>query len=148
MNKGIMIITANFYQNYEQMLLDAAIAELGRVGMGYEVIKVPGCFEIPAALAMAIKSSNYAGFIVLGCVIKGQTSHYDYVCAETMRGIGYLSVKHNIALGTGIITALDDVQAEERANPLKKNLGAKAALACIDMMTIQANLKNEAAADI
>ena len=135
--KKILIISAGFYKDYEQMLLDGATVELDKAGVKYKTIEVPGCFEIPAALAMAIETSKYDGFITLGCVIRGQTTHYDYVCTESARGINQLAMDKKIAVGFGIITAENDEQAFARADKKEKNVGGRAALACLAMIAIK-----------
>lgn len=135
--KEILIISAGFYKDYESMLLTGACFELDKAGASYEILNVPGCFEIPAALSMAIKNGSYRGFITLGCVIRGETTHYDYVCMESARGINYLAVKHQAAVGFGIITAENDNQALVRADTKQKNTGGRAALACIAMLNIK-----------
>jgi 6,7-dimethyl-8-ribityllumazine synthase len=138
--KKILIITAGFYKNYEQLLLNAAIAELDKAGVKHKTLEVPGCFEIPAALSMAIKSNKYDGFVTLGCVIRGETTHYDYVCNECARGINQLAMEKNVAVGFGIITAENDKQALVRSDAAQKNVGGRAALACLAMIEIKEKL--------
>lgn len=135
--KRILIITAGFYKDYEQMLLQGAKAELEKASAIHETLEVPGCFEIPAALSMAITSYKYDGFIALGCVIRGETTHYDYVCMESARGINELAIRHNAAIGFGIITAENDAQALVRADIKQKNVGGRAAIACLAMLDIK-----------
>ena len=135
--KKILIITAGFYKDYEQMLLQGAKSELEKSGVAHEILEVPGCFEIPAALSIAVKTNSYDGFIALGCVIRGETTHYDYVCNESARGINHLAMKHGVAVGFGIITAETDEQAFMRADPKQKNLGGRAASACITMIALK-----------
>lgn len=135
--KKILIISAGFYQDYETMLLEGAKAELKKAGREFEIMNVPGCFEIPSALCMAIKTDAYSGFIALGCVIRGETTHYDYVCLESARGINHLAMKYQIAVGYGIITAENDSQAFVRADVKQKNVGGRAANACLTMIDIK-----------
>ena len=135
--KKILIITAGFYKDYQQMLLSGAGAELEKSGVKYKTLEVPGCFEIPAALGMAIASGKYDGFVTLGCVIRGQTTHYDYVCNESARGINQLAIDKNVSVGFGIITAENDEQAFVRADPKQKNVGGRAAAACLAMIDIK-----------
>ena len=119
------------------MLLGGATEVFDRAGVKYKTLEVPGCFEIPAALSMAIKSGKYDGFVTLGCVIRGQTTHYDYVCSESARGINQLAIDKNAAVGFGIITAENDEQALARADAAQKNVGGRAAEACLAMMDIK-----------
>ncbi len=135
--KRILIITAGFYKDYEQMLLQGAKAELEKASATHEILEVPGCFEIPAALSMAIASGKYDGFIALGCVIRGETTHYDYVCMESARGINELAIRHNAAVGFGLITSENDAQALVRADIKQKNVGGRAAIACLAMLDIK-----------
>jgi 6,7-dimethyl-8-ribityllumazine synthase len=135
--KKILIIEARFYENLAYSLADGAISVLEKSAYEFERISVPGAFEIPAAISMAIASGKYAGFIALGCVIRGETTHYDYVCGESARGINELALKHNAAIGFGIITAENGIQAEVRADKTKKNVGGRAAEACLAMLLLK-----------
>ncbi len=138
----ILIIEATFYQDIGTKLSKAAISELEASGYSYNHIKVPGCFEIPAALAMAIEQNPHDGYIALGCVIKGETSHYDYVCMESARGLNEIAINKQIALGYGIITAFNVPQVFERSSNDDNNVGKRAAIACIQMIEIKNKLKN------
>ncbi len=119
------------------MLLDGALEKIKNSEYEYDVIKVPGVFEIPATIAMAETSRKYSGYITLGCVIRGETTHYDYVCQESARGINYLAMKFKTAIGYGVVTAENEDQAIDRADPSKKNKGSDAANACLEMMEIK-----------
>lgn len=103
----IIIVQATFYQDISKMLLEGAIAKIKENGYDYEVINVPGAFEIPTAIAMIIKSALYknevAGYVALGCVIRGETTHYDYVCLESARGINKLAMKHQLPIGMALL---------------------------------------------
>jgi 6,7-dimethyl-8-ribityllumazine synthase len=136
----ILIIEANFYRDIAAHLSDAAITVLNEANHTYDKIEVPGCFEVPTALAMAIDTSRYDGYIALGCVIRGETSHYDYVCNETARGLNSLARKHRLALGFGIITANTPEQAYARSDKDEHNVGQRAAQTCIHMLTLKHQL--------
>lgn len=136
----ILIIEANFYQDIAKNLSDAAISVLKKEGCIYERIEVPGCFEIPTALAMALTRSSYDGYIALGCVIRGETSHYDYVCSESARGLNDLARSHQLALGYGIITANTPAQAYARCDNNDHNVGARAARTCLHMLDLKQQL--------
>ena len=136
----ILIIEATFYKDIAKNLADAALAVLKTASATYDTIQVPGCFEIPAALAMAIGSKRYDGYIALGCVIRGETSHYDYVCGESARGLNTLAYEHRIAVGYGIITANTQKQANARCKNDTHNVGARAASACLAMINLQKKL--------
>lgn len=138
--KKILIISAGFYEQYEEMLMEGATYALDKAKKKYKILKVPGCFEIPAALSMAIKNDSYSGFVTLGCVIRGQTSHYDHVCNEVVRGINKLAIDNNIAVGLGVITAENDEQAAARADIRQKDVGGRAAQACLAMQVIKSKM--------
>ena len=136
----VLILEARFYEDIADQLVAGAVGALAAAGASHERISVPGAFELPAALAMAIDSGRYDGFIALGCVIRGETSHYEHVCGECARGLAMLAERHRIALGFGVVTAENREQAWERAATDRKNKGADAAQACLAMMAIRAPL--------
>ena len=100
----ILIAEARFYDDIADELVEGAKAVLDAAGATFETVAVPGAYELPAAVRMAIESGRFDGYIALGCVIRGETSHYDYVCGESARGLMMLCTKHGIALGYGILT--------------------------------------------
>ena len=101
----------------------------------YEIRYVPGVFEIPLLISGNIEEFN--AFIALGCVVKGETPHFDFICSAATNAIMDLSIKHNKIITNGIITCLNTKQAEERANPNKKNKGGEAAKAIINSFGIK-----------
>lgn len=113
-----------------------ALAESGEA-VEIETIMVPGAFEVPGAIAMAADSNQWDGYIALGCVIRGDTTHYDYVCGESARGLMTLAVERRLAVGLGILTVEDEKQALIRANRHEKNKGKDAALACLEMIKLR-----------
>lgn len=140
----IMIVEARFYADIADELVRGAIAELDRSGATYERFSVPGAFEIPAAIQFAVKSLDFYsgrrrfdGYVALGCVIRGETTHYDYVCGESARGLQELSLRHTLAIGNGILTVENREQAWARAAMDKKNKGGGAARACLDMIELK-----------
>lgn len=139
-----MIAEARFYEDIADELAKGAIAELEKIGATYERIAVPGCLELPGAIHFAIKGMEYYtgrrrfdGYIALGCVIRGETTHYDYVCSESMRGLQNLVLQYSIALGNGVLTCEDDDQAMVRAKIGGKNKGGGAAQAAIAMLDVK-----------
>ncbi len=122
------------------MMRDAAIAEFKKTQIDYEIITVPGVFEIPAAISFACEKS-FLGYLVLGCVIRGETDHYDHVTRESAFGINKLAMKHKLAIGNGIVTANNLAQALERADPTKKNRAGAAARACLEMIKLKAKFE-------
>ena len=150
MAKGprVLIVEARFYEDISDQLAEGAIAALEEAGVSYKRIAVPGAFEVPAVIRFAIRSmevrsaeQRYAGFIALGCVIRGETDHYDHICRETSRALMDLSVNYSVALGFGILTCENHEQAWARAAVDQKNKGADAAKACLRMMELKKTLR-------
>tara|TARA_B100000686_G_C16557407_1_gene845936 strand:+ start:279 stop:734 length:456 start_codon:yes stop_codon:yes gene_type:complete len=141
--QSILIVEARFYTDVADQLVEGAVHCLESSGISYERIDVPGVFEIPAAVGMAIHSfgagfgANYLGFVALGCVIRGETTHYDYVCGESARALMDLTTEHSLALGFGILTCENITQARIRADIKKKNKGGEAARACLRMIEVK-----------
>ena len=134
----ICIIISNFYPSISKMLLDGAINKLKKNNIkNYKIIKVPGTLEIPTVVATLI--NKYKGFIVLGCVIKDQTPHFNYLCNSVFTSLINLSVKYKKPMGNGILTCNNMRQAIERAKPDKINKGGNAADAMISVLKISKN---------
>jgi len=133
----ILIVCAHFYEDIAGQLLAGAQEALSRAGASHDSVQVPGAFEIPAAIRMAIAQGSYDGYVALGCVIRGETTHYDYVCAESARGLQQLALEHGAAIGYGILTTENTAQAQERADPARGNKGAAAAAACLQMIQLR-----------
>ena len=144
----VLIIEARFYDHINDGLLAGATAALEAAGMNVERITVPGIFEIPAALRLVLASqaqgtirSRYVGYVTLGCAIQGETDHYDFICAECMRGLADLAIDHQLALGNGVLTVHNEAQALARSEPARKNFGGQAARACLRMIALKQELK-------
>lgn len=132
----ILIVEAPYYKEISENLANGAIAMLEEHGVSYDRLEVPGALEIPLAIKLAHGSGQYHGFLALGCVIRGETTHYDIVCNESCRGLSILGLEHNIAIGNGILTCENKEQAMERARLDRKNKGrdvAEAALRLIEL---------------
>ncbi|WP_022698028.1 6,7-dimethyl-8-ribityllumazine synthase [Euryhalocaulis caribicus] len=138
----LLIVEARFYGEVADALYDGAAAALDKAGASHERIDVPGAFEIPGVIAAAADSDRYDGFVALGCVIRGETSHYDYICQETARALMDLSLI-GVPLGNGILTVESMSQAMERAMPDRKNKGADAANAALRMIELKAKFEDE-----
>ncbi len=137
---NILIVEARFYDDIADALVDGAAAVLDGAGASYQRLQVPGAFEIPATIGFAARSpdaAGYDGFIGLGCVIRGQTTHYDYVCQESARGLQDLAVRERVALGYGILTCENRDQALARARRDEQDRGGAAARACLAMIEIK-----------
>jgi len=140
----VLIVEARFYDDIADELARGAIEVLDKAGCDYERIEVPGVFEVPGAVRFAIKameakavSKPFAGFITLGCVIRGETDHYDHVCRESSRAMMDLALDYTIAHGFGVLTVENRDQAWVRAKVDQKNHGGRAAEACLRMMELK-----------
>jgi 6,7-dimethyl-8-ribityllumazine synthase len=140
----IMIVEARFYADIADELAQGAIEALQQAGATFERFEVPGAFEIPAAIRMALhaeeldaKRRRFDGYLALGCVIRGETTHYDYVCEESARGLQDLALAHSLALGYGILTVENGDQAWARARRDRKNKGGDVARACLAMVALK-----------
>lgn len=131
-----LIIEAPYYANVAALLRNGTETELRKENIDYDIISVPGTLEIPAALNLSLHN-KYDIYIVLGCVIRGETSHYDIVCNESARGIYNLVLEHKLALGNAILTVENKDQALKRADPKHKNKGRDAVQAALAIHTIK-----------
>ena len=138
----ILLVVAPYYRHIAAELERGAIEALDAAGASYERIDVPGAFEIPAAIRLASrrKGRGFDGYVALGCVIRGETTHYDYVCGESARGLQDLALQDGLAIGYGILTVENEKQALARAGREKKNKGGEAARACLAMIELKAHL--------
>lgn len=141
----VVIIEARFYDDIQEALLQGAIKELEAAGVGYDVISVPGALEIPAAIAIALDASKkngrqYDGAIALGCVVRGDTIHFEIVSIESSRALMDLAVARGFPLGNGIITVNTEEQAWARARASELNKGGDAARAALAMLRIKRRL--------
>lgn len=133
----ILIVIANFYPDISDELLVGARTALVQMDATFDKVIVPGVFEIPAAINFAIQSGKYQGYVALGCVIRGETSHYDYVCSESARGIMELAIHSSAAIGYGILTVENHGQAVVRASVTEGNKGRAAVEACLQLIALK-----------
>lgn len=137
----IVIIEARYYDTIADNLLSSARKELEAAGAEIEVITVPGAFEIPAAISFYLHTKrSIDGVVTLGCVIRGETSHYDHICDSVSIKLQDLATEHELPLGFGILTCENRGQAEVRADPTQKDYGGKAAKAVLDMIALKQKL--------
>ena len=142
--KKICIVAANYYEDITKMLLKGAITEIKKteskkiLEVATDPILVSGIFEIPVTISKII--DKYDAFLALGCVIKGETPHFDFISKAAVNGIMELSIKNKKPIGNGIITCLNMKQAIERADPNKKNKGEEAVKAVLATLS---NFQNE-----
>ncbi|MBB4209984.1 6,7-dimethyl-8-ribityllumazine synthase [Rhodothalassium salexigens DSM 2132] len=137
-NSRVMIVEARFYDELADELVAGAEAVLAEANAEVRRVTVPGAFEIPGAIAMAetISSVHYDGYVALGCVIRGETTHYDYVCGESARALQDMAVRDRVAIGYGILTVENQEQAWARADRKRGNKGGDAARACLSMIDL------------
>lgn len=141
----VLIVEARFYDDLADALLDGAKSALDAAGATYEVVTVPGALEIPAVISYALDGadgggSDYDAFVALGCVIRGETYHFDIVANESCRAIMDLSVNESLAIGNGILTVENDAQAWARARKSEGDKGGFAARAALMMVDIRKRL--------
>lgn len=134
----ILIVVAPYYKDIADNLLAGARAEIEAAGGTHETVEVPGALEIPTAIGMAGRLANYDGYVALGCVIRGETTHYDTVCNDSSRGITLLGLSGH-CIGNGILTVENREQAEVRAEPDGQNKGGGAAAAALHLIALARN---------
>ena len=140
----VMVVEARFYDDIADELIKGTLAALEKGGATCERFQVPGSFEVPAAIAFAVRSMEYFtarqrfdGYVALGCVIRGETSHYDHVCQESARALQDLACRYALALGYGILTCDTREQALVRARREGRDRGGHAARACLAMIELK-----------
>jgi 6,7-dimethyl-8-ribityllumazine synthase len=133
----LLIVEARFYDEIADLLLEGARRELERAGATFDRVTVPGALEVPPAIRLALEGAAYDAFVALGCVIRGETSHYDIVAGESARGLMDLAVQRGALIGNGILTTDDGRQARVRANPEGKDKGGGAARAALALLQIK-----------
>lgn len=132
-----LIVEARFYDHLNDMLVSGARSALEGAGHDVDVLTVPGALEIPGAISLAVESQQYAGFVAIGVVIRGETYHFEIVAGESARGIMALTMD-GIAIGNGILTTENEQQAIVRADPAQMNKGGEAAKAALALLNLQA----------
>src|SRR6201995_848507 len=142
---GALIAEARFYDDIQDALLEGALTELKTAGVMHDVVTVPGALEIPAAIAIALEAAEKSGrpydaAIALGCVIRGDTIHFEIVSMESSRALMDLAGPKQFPLGNGIITVNTDAQAWARARASELNKGGDAARAALAMLRIKRRL--------
>ena len=136
----LLIIEARFYGELCDELAKGAIAAIEKAGAKWDRIAVPGALEIPGAIAMAAASKRHDGYVALGCVLRGETSHYDIVANESARGLMDLTLK-GLAIGNGILTCETEAQAWARARVSEMDKGGGAADAALAMIQFARTVK-------
>jgi 6,7-dimethyl-8-ribityllumazine synthase len=138
----VLIVEGRFYSDIADELLSGAKSALDAFGAKHDTITVPGALEIPAAIAMAEKRGDYHGYVALGCVIRGETYHFEIVSNESARGLMDLAARERVCVGNGILTVEDEAQAWARARVSDGDKGGQAARACLDLVALKRSLKD------
>lgn len=137
----ILLIRAPYYRDVVDGMTRAAEALLAEVGAEVEIVDVAGAFELPQALRIALRGrERFDGFVALGCVVRGETDHYDFICEGAMSGLMQVALQYGIALGTAVLTVDTLAQAEARSAETGSNKGAEAASACLKQIAIAQRL--------
>ncbi|MEX0338588.1 MAG: 6,7-dimethyl-8-ribityllumazine synthase [Arenibacterium sp.] len=131
----LLIVVAPYYKDIADDLVAGAQAEIEAVGGSFELVEVPGALEVPTAIAIADRTSNFDGFVALGCVIRGETTHYETVCNDSSRAIQMMGLT-GLCIGNGILTVENRKQAEVRADPEGQNKGGGAAAAALHLIAL------------
>jgi 6,7-dimethyl-8-ribityllumazine synthase len=132
----VLIVAAPFYRQIADGLIAGATAALDRTGAKHELILVPGALEIPVAIRLAAGTGAFEGYVALGCVIRGETTHYETVCNHSSRGLMLLGIERGLAIGNGILTCETMAQAKVRASPEDMDKGGGAAMAALHLIAL------------
>jgi 6,7-dimethyl-8-ribityllumazine synthase len=133
----ILIAEARFYEPISDNLAIGATAALKTAGATYDRISVPGALELTSAIKIAADKQKYDAYIALGCIIRGETYHFEIVANESARGLTWLAIEPGLIIGNGILTCEDYEQAEMRANPKKQDKGGHAAKAVLALLSLK-----------
>lgn len=131
----LLIVVAPYYKDIADNLVSGAKAEIEAAGGTWDLIEVPGALEVPTAISIADRRSNFDGYVALGCVIRGETTHYDTVCNDSSRAIQLMGLQ-GLCIGNGILTVENRAQAEVRADPNGQNKGGGAAAAALHLIAL------------
>jgi 6,7-dimethyl-8-ribityllumazine synthase len=145
--KRFAIVVSRFNELVTERLLEGALGcllEHGVLAGDVEVVRVPGAFELPAAAAAVIRRGGYHGVVALGCVVRGETPHFDFVAGEAARGLQDLAMAHDVAMGFGLLTTDTSDQAVARAGGDRGNKGWEAALTALEMADLIQRLRAHA----
>ncbi len=131
----VLIVVSPYYSDIAAGLLQGATAELEAAGAAYEVVEMPGALEIPTAIGISDRRSNFDGYVALGCVIRGETTHYETVCNDSSRALQLLGLQ-GLCIGNGILTVENKAQADVRADPEGQNKGGGATAAALHLIAL------------
>lgn len=131
----LLIVVSPYYSDIAAGMLAGAKAELDAAGAAYDVVEMPGALEIPTAIGISDRRSNFDGYVALGCVIRGETTHYETVCNDSSRALQLLGLQ-GLCIGNGILTVENKEQADVRSNPKGQNKGGGAAAAALHLIAL------------
>lgn len=131
----LLIVVAPYYRDIADNLITGARATAAKAGAEVDLVEVPGALEVPTAIALAERMANYDGYVALGCVIRGETTHYDTVCNDSSRAISLMGLQ-GACIGNGILTVENRAQAEVRADPAGQDKGGGAAAAALHLIAL------------
>ncbi|MEJ6478049.1 MAG: 6,7-dimethyl-8-ribityllumazine synthase [Octadecabacter sp.] len=137
----VLIVASPYYKDLSDNQIAGAVAELDAAGVTHEIVHVPGALEIPTAIGIAERLSNFDGYVALGCVIRGETTHYDTVCNDSSRALQLLGLQ-GLCIGNGILTVENYEQAAVRADPSDQNKGGGAAAAALHLIALARKWSN------
>lgn len=135
----VMLAVAPYYRDIVEALVQGAEATLARVGAEVSRVDLPGALELPTAIRIAHQADRFDGYVALGCVIRGETTHYDTVCNDSSRGLTLLGLQ-GLAIGNGILTVENEAQAIVRADPNGQDKGGGAAAAALHLIALTRRL--------
>ncbi|WP_415921843.1 6,7-dimethyl-8-ribityllumazine synthase [Tateyamaria sp. SN6-1] len=131
----VLIVVSPYYKGIADNLVAGAKAEIEAAGATWDLIEMPGALEIPTAIGISERMSNFDGYVALGCVIRGETTHYETVCNDSSRALQLLGLQ-GLCIGNGILTVENTAQAEVRADPDGQNKGGGAAAAALHLIAL------------
>ena len=139
--RKVLLVCSPYYKNITNNLIEGASNVLKSKSIDFNILNVPGALEIAPAIKLildkSLKKTLFDGFVALGCVIKGETYHFQIVANESARALSDLSINYSIPIGNGILTVSNKDQAIKRSDPLQFNKGADAVLACLSLINIK-----------
>ena len=145
--KKILLVCSPYYKDIASNLIKGASDLLESKSVDYKILNVPGALEIAPAIKLvldkSLKNPFFDGFVALGCVIKGETYHFEIVANESSRALTEISINYSIPIGNGILTVYNKDQAIVRSDPNQLNKGADATLACLSLINIKNSIEYE-----
>ncbi|MCB8874402.1 6,7-dimethyl-8-ribityllumazine synthase [Acidisoma silvae] len=132
---SVLIITAPYYKQVVDGMAEGARAVLDKIEAEHQTVEIAGAYELPQALRLAAAAERFDGFIVIGCVVKGETDHYDFICRSAMDGILNVALDHKLCLGTALLT-VDTIEQAEARSGAEHNKGAEAAIAMLKQVAL------------